>query len=201
MEILVTDHSDTGLKICLRGFYRRRVKFDQRSARIDLGQSFLGLCGAGSNHTKIGGRIMADLIIELLERDQIRSVYPLIREAVATIDLSTWLRFARQLAGPRRAGHCGIVTVRREGRTFPCGLFCYRVEEDLKLGKVLTADHFVAVDLLDPGAVLAALVEELDVLPSAWDARLCAVWSTAALRPSQVGCMLPGTVRRAPHRC
>ena len=54
--------------------------------------------------------------------------------------------------------------VRREARTFPCGLFCYRVEDDLKLGKVLTADHFVAIHLLDPGAVLAALVEELDVL-------------------------------------
>jgi hypothetical protein len=107
---------------------------------------------------------MTDLIIELLSREQIRSVYPLIREAVATIDLSTWLRFARQLTGPRRSGQCGIVTVRRERRTFPCGLFCYRVEDDLKLGKVLTADHFVAVDLLDPGAVLAALVEELDVL-------------------------------------
>jgi hypothetical protein len=103
-------------------------------------------------------------IIDLLSRDQIRSVYPLIREAVATIDLSTWLRFARQLTGSRRAGQCGIVTVRREGRIYPCGLFCYRVEDDLKLGKVLTADHFVAVDLLDPGAVLAALVEELDVL-------------------------------------
>jgi hypothetical protein len=107
---------------------------------------------------------VADFIVDLLSRDQIRSVYPLIREAVATIDLTTWLRFARQFTAPRRAGQYGIVTVRREGRTFPCGLFCYRVEDDLKLGKVLTADHFVAVDLLDPGAVLAALVEELDEL-------------------------------------
>ena len=56
------------------------------------------------------------------------------------------------------------MTVRREGRTFPCGLFCYRVADDLELGKVLTADHFVAVDLLDPCAVLGALVEELDIL-------------------------------------
>jgi hypothetical protein len=66
--------------------------------------------------------------------------------------------------GPRRGGQCGIVAARREGRQFPCGLFCYRVEEDLKLGKVLIADHFVAVDLLEPAAVLAALVEELDGL-------------------------------------
>ena len=74
------------------------------------------------------------------------------------------MRFARQLVGPRRGGQCGIVAARREGRAFPCGLFCYRVEEDLKLGKVLIADHFVAVDLLEPAAVLAALVQELDGL-------------------------------------
>jgi hypothetical protein len=107
---------------------------------------------------------MADFIIDVLSRDQIRSVYPLIREAVPTIDLPAWLRFARQLIGPRRGTQCGIVTARREGRAYPCGLFCYRVEDDLKLGKVLVADHFVAVDLLEPGAVLAALVDELDIL-------------------------------------
>jgi hypothetical protein len=111
-----------------------------------------------------GGRIMAEFITEVLARDQIRAVYPLVREAVSTIDLSTWLRFARQLTGPRRVDQCGIVAARREGRIFPCGLFCYRVEDDLKLGKVLIADHFVAVDLLDPAAVLTALVRELDSL-------------------------------------
>lgn len=107
---------------------------------------------------------MADFIIEVLSRDQVRSLYPLVREAVPSLTLPTWLRFARQLTGTRRASQCGIVAARREGRLFPCGLFCYRVEEDLKLGKVLIADHFVAVDLLDPASVLAALVEELDSL-------------------------------------
>lgn len=107
---------------------------------------------------------MADFIIDVLPRDQIGTVYPLVREAVPTLSLKSWLRFARQLTAPRRAEQCGIVAARREGRAFPCGLFCYRVEDDLKLGKVLTADHFVAVDLLDPGAVLTALVEQLDAL-------------------------------------
>jgi hypothetical protein len=107
---------------------------------------------------------MSEFIIEVLSREQIRSVYPLVREAFPTLDLSAWLRFARQLTGLRRGGQCGIVAARREQRAFPCGLFCYRVEDDLKLGKVLVADHFVAVDLLDPAAVLAALVEELDGL-------------------------------------
>jgi hypothetical protein len=107
---------------------------------------------------------MAGFIIEVLSRDQIRAVYPLVREAFPTLDLSAWLRFARQLTGTRRGGQCGIIAARREARVFPCGLFCYRVEDDLKLGRVLVADHFVAVDLLDPAAVLVALVEELETL-------------------------------------
>jgi hypothetical protein len=107
---------------------------------------------------------MAEFIIEELSRDQVRAVYPLVREAFPPLNLSTWLRFARQMIGPHRGARCGIIAARREGRAYPCGLFCYRVEDDLKLGKVLIADHFVAVDLLDPAAVLAALVEELDVL-------------------------------------
>jgi hypothetical protein len=111
-----------------------------------------------------GRRVMADFIIEVLSREQIHAVYPLVREAVPMLDLSTWLRFARQLTGARRKEQCGIIAARREGRTFPSGLFCYRVADDLNLGKVLIADHFVAVDLLDPAAVLAALVEELDGL-------------------------------------
>ncbi len=107
---------------------------------------------------------MANFTIDMLTREQIRAVYPLVREAVPALDLPSWLRFARQLIGTRRAAQSGIVVARRDGRAFPCGLFCYRVEDDLNLGKVLIADHFVAVDLLDPGAVLAALVAELEVL-------------------------------------
>src|SRR5690242_21801474 len=107
---------------------------------------------------------MADFVIETLARDQLPAVYPLVREAVPRLSLTAWLRFARPLTGPRRSGQCGIVTARREGRSFPCGLFCYRVDDDLTLGRVLVADHFVAVDLLDPGAVLAALVDDLDAL-------------------------------------
>lgn len=107
---------------------------------------------------------MDDFIIETLSREQLASVYPLIREAVPGLSLTEWLRFARPLTGARRAEQSGIVAARRERRAFPCGLFCYRVDVDLCLGKVLAADHFVAIDLLDPGAVLAALVDELDVL-------------------------------------
>ncbi len=107
---------------------------------------------------------MLSFTVETLRPDQLRSVYPLIRESMPNIDLAGWQRFARQLTSNRRTGQSGIVAARREGRDFPCGLFCYRVDNDLEHGRVLIAEHFVAVDLLDPRAVLAALVEELEAL-------------------------------------
>lgn len=107
---------------------------------------------------------MADFIITTLAADEIRSVFPLMREAIPGLDLPTWLRFARQLTQPRRGGQAGIMVARRTSRAFPCGLFCYRVDQDLERGKVLIAEHIVAVDLLDPAAVLAALVQELESL-------------------------------------
>lgn len=112
---------------------------------------------------------MAAFTVTTLAQDEARSVYPLIREAVPGLELAAWLRFARQLTQVRRASVGGIVVARRTGRAFPCGLFCYRVDQDLERGRVLVADHFVAVDLLDPLAVLAALVGELESLGRRFD--------------------------------
>jgi len=107
---------------------------------------------------------MSDIAVEMLAPNQIRSVFPLIRQVVPTLDLAAWLRFARPLVNPRRAELGGIVVARRPPRPFPSGLFCYRRESDLEHGKVLLAEYFVALDLLDPDAVLAALMAELDSL-------------------------------------
>jgi hypothetical protein len=127
---------------------------------------------------------MTSFTVEPLPRDQIRAVYPLIREAIPGLSLTAWLRFAQKAGGGRRGGQSqgsqsrggqsrgsqsrggqsGIIVARREGHDFPSGLFCYRVDPDPALGKILVAEHFVAVDLLHPDEVLAALVAELDAL-------------------------------------
>jgi hypothetical protein len=107
---------------------------------------------------------MADIDVQMLAPDQIRSVYPLIRQVVPTLDLPAWQRFARTVLNPRRPELGGIVVATRPPRPFPCGLFCYRQEHDLTRGKILVAEHFVALDLLDPDHVLAALVNELESL-------------------------------------
>ncbi len=107
---------------------------------------------------------MSNVVIEPLTPDLIRSAFPLIREALPNLDLPGWLRFVRQTKAVRNAEKAGVMIARRSGRPYPCGLFCYHVDRDLARGRVLIAEHFVAIDLLEPAVVLAALVGELDSL-------------------------------------
>jgi len=107
---------------------------------------------------------MTSFTVEPLSRDKIRAVYPLIREVIPGLSLTAWLRFAQSAIGSRRGGQAGVIVARRENHDFPNGLFCYRVDPDPALGKILVAEHFVAVDLLHPEEVLGALVAELDAL-------------------------------------
>ena len=102
--------------------------------------------------------------VEPLSRAQIRAVFPLIREAIPGLGLAAWLRFARGATGTRRNIQSGIMVARRAGHDFPSGLFCFRVERDPAMNKVLVAEHFVAIDMLHPRDVIAALVGELDGL-------------------------------------
>jgi len=107
---------------------------------------------------------MSGFSCHALSPDEAATVYPLVREAIPGLDLRGWLRFARRIAAPRRAQREGIIVVTRRPRALPCGLFVYHRETDLARGPVLVAEHFVAVDLLDPAPVMRALIDELDVL-------------------------------------
>src|SRR5690242_6884250 len=78
------------------------VKFAFAGRCIDLGQRFA--TARGRRVARMGG-----FVIDALGRDHIRAVYPLIRQAVPSLELAAWLRFARQLTGGRRSGQCGIV--------------------------------------------------------------------------------------------
>ena len=104
------------------------------------------------------------LYCEDLPPDQAGTVFPLLREAIPGLLLPAWLRFARRVTSPRRAGQSGIMVVRRAPRPMPCGLFLWRRDEDLAHGAVLVAEHLVAIDLLDSEPVMASLVMELERL-------------------------------------
>ena len=98
-------------------------------------------------------------MVEHPGRDGLRAAFALIRLTHPDVDLRSWLRFAT----PRRKRH-GVVTVRHRAQPYPCGLCCFSRDRDLRLGEVLTAQHLVALDLLDPGPLLCALLDELEAL-------------------------------------
>jgi len=133
---------------------RRSLICVKASARGDL---------AVSPQPAEGTTVMSSFIVRPLPPEQILSVYPLVRETMPDVDLAAWTAFARRLSGRRRT-QAGIMAAYRQGRPFPCGLFCFQVDKALPQGRVLTAEYFVAVDLLDPRPVLTALVAELDAL-------------------------------------
>jgi len=80
------------------------------------------------------------------------------------LDLAAWSRFVRRIADPRRAARTGIMVAQRRSHSYPSGLFVYRKDVDLQYGLVLTADHFVAVDIIDQRPVMSALMAALDAL-------------------------------------
>ena len=106
---------------------------------------------------------MQEFHVRPLYGEDARTAYPLVREAEPDVDLDAWLSFVRRTSRPTHA-RAGIMVATRAGQRFPSGLFCYRCHEDLALGNVVTADYFVAVDILDPTPVVGAMVRELEIL-------------------------------------
>ena len=107
---------------------------------------------------------MSQFILERLAPEHSPLVYPLIREAIPGLGLADWKRFVRRTASPRNAAREGVIAARRVNQPYPCGLFCYRRDNDVEHGAVLTADHIIALDILDPRPVLDALLGELDAM-------------------------------------
>ncbi|MGI4793784.1 MAG: hypothetical protein ACRYG8_06800 [Janthinobacterium lividum] len=107
-----------------------------------------------------------ELTVQRLSREQIRTVYPLMQAVEPGLSLTHWIRYARRVAGPSQ-GRKGILVVQRAGLLHPCGAVCYRRDRNLAGSILLTAEHFIALDLLHPEAVLRALLSALDELGQA----------------------------------
>jgi hypothetical protein len=137
---------------------------------------------------------MSAFTFQNLLPEQAATVFPLVREAVPGLDLRTWLRFAKKVTDPRRASRTGIIVVQRRARPMPCGLFVYHRDHDLAHGPILVVEHFVAMDMLDPGPVMRALIDGLDTLAG----RL----GCAAIRAMVLGqtSLVAAGLREAGHR-
>lgn len=134
-----------------------------------------------------------DLVLETLGPEQVWTVYPLISAADPSITLVGWLRYARQAAGRGHARR-GVLVARRPALRHPSGAVCYRSERHVRHGVLLTAEHYVALDIVQPEAVLAALVAGLD--------RVAETLGCAAIRSvvHGAGAALADKLREAGHQ-
>ena len=102
------------------------------------------------------------LHVERLSRSAMLTVYPVMREAVPSLSLADWLRYARKVTAGRADAPEGVLIATRRGTRYPSGAVCYRRDHSMTLGTILTAEHFIALDLLYPQVVLRSLLVELD---------------------------------------
>lgn len=103
---------------------------------------------------------MSAYTVTRLQPSAARLVYPLVRAAEPLVDLPAWLAYVRAAESRKR----GVMVATRAGRAFPSGMFCYACAKDPALGLVMTANYFVALDILDAGPLAAALMTALEQL-------------------------------------
>ena len=104
--------------------------------------------------------------IRPLQPSELSSAFPLARLLVPALGLPTWQRFAREMTSGGAQADRGILTAEGEGG-YLCGLVIYRVIHDLRHGRVLTADHVIAFDMVDRNPVAAAVLAALEDLCTA----------------------------------
>jgi hypothetical protein len=105
---------------------------------------------------------VADVLVEPIAPGDIRPLFPLMRAVDPELNLSAGLRYSRRMTRTKSGARAGIMVARRRGHKLPCGAVHYRLDRNLRYGQMLTAEHFIAIDLLYPHAVLAALFGALD---------------------------------------
>lgn len=108
----------------------------------------------------------ADFVVESLRPEQVHVVYPLIRAADPGISLREWVRYAQPLATQQPANR-GILVATRATQRHPSGAVCYRSDRGIARGLLLTAEHFVAMELLSPQPIIIALLRSLDQVAAA----------------------------------
>ena len=106
--------------------------------------------------------MQSDYTVTPLVPDQIAQAYALIQAAESSISLKQWRDFVGSVTCPAKkaASNRGIMTLRdEEGYIF--GLFTYFVRPDLRHGRVLVVDNFLAMTLLDRRGLAEALLSSM----------------------------------------
>jgi hypothetical protein len=100
--------------------------------------------------------------VRRLTARQAAQAFPLIQSIAPDLRLEDWKSFSTQPA-TEDMGTRGVIAARDE-RNYICGLACYHVVPHLRGRRLLIADHLIALDLVDRGGAIAALLGALEEL-------------------------------------
>lgn len=103
------------------------------------------------------------LVVEPLAPAFVRTAYPLLQSADATIDVAGWLRYARAILASNQSRR-GVLVARWRRRPNPCGAACWQIDQHPGCGALLTAEYLVVLDPFQPDAVMAALIAALKAI-------------------------------------
>jgi hypothetical protein len=104
------------------------------------------------------------MVVQPMQIGDVRPLFPIVQAQDAGLTWLRWQSYAKRAARSKLSARMGILVARRSGHALPCGAVCYRLDHDLRFGRVLTVEHVIALDLLYPQAVRSALTAALENL-------------------------------------
>jgi hypothetical protein len=119
----------------------------------------IGIAPANDSHP-----VTVKFLTRPLERDQIAQAYALLQSVDPAVTLDRWSRFAHRMIAPPRVNRpTGIMTVQTEAG-YMCGLFVFEIVDDLRLTRTLIIRNVVAISLVQPDAIMCALLAAAESL-------------------------------------
>jgi hypothetical protein len=104
--------------------------------------------------------VMNEFVVNTLAVSKVSEAFAFARLAIPGLEMQNWRRYASHIAR-HKSRKCGILVIRRKARTHICGFVSYRCGAELVGERVLTAQNLAAIDILNQGAILSALLKQL----------------------------------------
>ncbi|PYD76351.1 hypothetical protein [Novacetimonas pomaceti] len=96
------------------------------------------------------------LTVRRLGAADILVLYPLIQHAFPEMERRRWMDVGRRMSARRKRPRQGILVAHYGTRGLPCAMVTYRRDFDIRLGQVLTSDHYIVMTPGDAQHVMNA---------------------------------------------
>lgn len=103
-----------------------------------------------------------------LSDDQVPLAFPLIQATWPGVDLTAWRSFVQFFRGQRAAAKSEVLTL-CDSAGCRCGVIAYRLDHDLRVGRILAVHLFATIDLANSPQPVRALLDAAEIRASELD--------------------------------